>query len=308
MMTSTLASNPNNAVEEIERINALSIKVETSCGPGSKMVWRRWGAGPALVLLHGGAGSWMHWIKNVESLAATHTVWAPDLPGFGESDLPDDCRDADTIFPHVLSGLQHVLQGEKFDLVGFSFGGLVAALIASERPENLGRLVLVSVAAMGLFSENPLLRTMRGLTDPAERKEVFRVNLNALMLADPSAIDELAIAVQSSNASRERVKNRKLVLTDILLRLCEEWRCPAYGVWGRQDMLYQNQIDKLMNVSSLLGLRDRVFLDGAGHWLQYEKADVFNRLLLDILDRPVVRDVDIGAGAGVNPGGSAEHG
>lgn len=286
-MTAALIQNPQDALAEIERIAGRSTKLQTACGPMAKMVWRRWGAGPNLVLIHGGAGSWMHWVKNVEVLAESHTVWAPDIPGFGESDLPGENLDADTLFPHMLSGLREILHGEEFDLVGFSFGGLIAALIAAERPDNLRRLVLVSVAAMGLFSENPVLRSMRGVTDPAERKAIFRANLNALMLADTGAVDEMAIAVQSASASRERVKNRKLVLTDILLRLCFEWRCPVFGIWGRQDMLYRNQFDELMRVSSMLGLRDRVILEGAGHWLQYEKADVFNRVLLELLDRPV---------------------
>jgi 2-hydroxy-6-oxonona-2,4-dienedioate hydrolase len=288
-MTLALIQNAQNALAEIERIADRSTKIQTACGPVAKMVWRRWGSGPNLVLIHGGAGSWMHWIKNVDVLAESHTVWAPDIPGFGESDLPDlpgENLDADTLFPYLLSGLGEILHGEEFDLVGFSFGGLVAALIAAERPVNLRRLVLVSVAAMGLFSENPVLRSMRGVTDPAERKAIFRTNLNALMLADTGAIDEMAIAVQSASASRERVKNRKLVLTDILLRLCREWHSPVFGMWGRQDMLYRNQFDELMRVSSMLGLRDRVILEGAGHWLQYEKADVFNRLLLEFLNRP----------------------
>lgn len=293
-MTVAAALNSQDALAEIGRIAGRSAKVQTPCGPTSKMVWRRWGSGPHLVLVHGGAGSWMHWIKNVEALAESHTVWAPDIPGFGESDLPGENLDADTLFPYVLSGLKDLLQGEEFDLVGFSFGGLIAALIAAERPHKLRRLVLVSVAAMGLFSENPVLRSMRGVTDPAERKEVFRANLSALMLADPGAIDEMAIAVQSSSASSERVKNRKLVLTDLLLKLCREWRCPAFGLWGLQDMLYRNQIDNLMSVSSMLGLRDRIFMDGAGHWLQFEKAEAFNRILLELLDRPISSEEDKG--------------
>ncbi len=276
-----------DALAEIDRVDGLASQVRTACGPAASMVWRRWGSGPHLVLVHGGAGSWMHWIRNVEALAASHTVWAPDLPGFGDSDLPGENLDADTLFPFVLWGLQEILQDEPFDLVGFSFGGLVAALIAAERPVNLRCLVLVSVAAMGLFSENPVLRAMRGVTDLAGRKEVYRANLHALMLADTAAIDELAIAVQSASASRERVRNRKLVLTDILLRLCGEWACPAFGIWGRQDMLYRDQLDKLMGVSGMLGMRDRVIIEGAGHWLQYEKADAFQGVLLDLLARPV---------------------
>lgn len=271
------------ALQVIARIDALATKFHTACGPAASMVWRRWGSGPHLVLIHGGAGSWMHWIKNVEALARTHTVWAPDLPGFGESDLPGDNLDADTLFPHVLFGLHELLKKDEFDLVGFSFGGLVAALIAAERPVNLRRLVLVSVAAMGLFAENPVLRPMRGVTDPVERQEITRSNLNVLMLYKADAVDDLALAVQGASASRERVKNRKLVLTDILLQLCQVWQCPAFGIWGRQDMLYRNQIESLMAVSASLGMQDRVMMDDAGHWLQYEKADEFHQVLQTLL-------------------------
>jgi 2-hydroxy-6-oxonona-2,4-dienedioate hydrolase len=279
-----------DAAAEIARLDALSTRVQTPCGPDAKMVWRRWGSGPHLVLIHGGAGSWMHWIRNVEALSATRTVWAPDIPGFGDSDLPREGLDADTLYPCVLSGLREVIGDEPFDLAGFSFGGLVAALIASERPANLRRLVLVSIASMGLLSENPVLRPMRGVTDPSERRDILRFNLNALMLYSADAVDDLAMAVQAASAPRDRVKNRKIVLTDILLRLCHEWRCPVFAIWGRQDLLYRNQIDRLMSVSATLGLTDRVVVEGAGHWLQYEKAEEFNALLTDFLDRPITAE------------------
>ena len=48
-----------------------------------------------LVLLHGGSGSWTHWVKNVLHLSQTRDVWGLDLPGFGDSTLPPDVRDAD---------------------------------------------------------------------------------------------------------------------------------------------------------------------------------------------------------------------
>jgi pimeloyl-ACP methyl ester carboxylesterase len=276
-----------DASSEIARIEALGTKATTACTPDAKMVWRHWGSGPHLVLIHGGAGSWMHWIRNIEALAASHTVWAPDIPGFGDSDLPREGLDADTLYAFVLSGLRELIGEAPFDLVGFSFGGLVAALIAAERPAHLRRLVLVSIASMGLIGENTVLRPMRGVTDPAERAEILRFNLNALMLHDAGAIDDLAMKVQSASAPRDRVKNRKVVMTDILLRLCGQWRCPAFGIWGRQDVLYRHQIDKLMSVSATLGLVDRVLMEDAGHWLQYERAPEFNAILQDMLARPL---------------------
>lgn len=282
-MTSNTPVLRQHAAAEIARIDALSTHARTPCGPGASMVWRRWGAGPHLVLIHGGAGSWMHWIRNVEVLGASHTVWAPDMPGFGDSDLPGEGFDADTLYPFVQSGLKELIGNEPFDLAGFSFGALVAAFIAADRPANLRRLVLVSIASMGLVSENPVLKPMRGVTDPAEREAILRFNLNALMLHDAAALDDLAMAVQAANAPRDRVKNRKIVLTDILLRLSPQWQCPAYGIWGRQDLLYRKQIDKLMSVSATLGLADRVVVEGAGHWVQYEKADEFNRIFEQLL-------------------------
>ena len=164
----------------------------------------------------------------------------------------------------------------------------MAAFIAADRPANLRRLVLVSIASMGLLSENPVLKPMRGVTEPADREAILRFNLNALMLYDAASVDELAMAVQAASALRERVKNRKIVLTNILLQLCRQWQCPAYGIWGRQDLLYRNQIDKLMSVSATLGLADRVVIEDAGHWVQYEKAGEFNLLIEQML----------GAGAG----------
>ena len=43
----------------VDGIAAEAQRLETPCGDGS-MVWRVWGSGPPLVLLHGGYGSWMH--------------------------------------------------------------------------------------------------------------------------------------------------------------------------------------------------------------------------------------------------------
>src|SRR5439155_25324434 len=71
----------------VEKIAAEAQRFETPCGEGS-MVWRSWGSGPPLVLLHGGYGSWSHWIRNVLPLSRHFRVIAPDLPGLGESATP----------------------------------------------------------------------------------------------------------------------------------------------------------------------------------------------------------------------------
>ena len=65
-------------------------RTETPCGAGT-LVWHVWGqatrhpAWPPLVLLHGGSGSWTHWLRNINALVdAGRWVLVPDLPGFGD--------------------------------------------------------------------------------------------------------------------------------------------------------------------------------------------------------------------------------
>ncbi|MBD9433559.1 hypothetical protein IB257_26775 [Achromobacter sp. ACM03] len=52
------------------------------------MAWREFGSGAPLVLLHGGHGSWLHWVRNIEALSQDHTLLIPDMPGYGDSGDP----------------------------------------------------------------------------------------------------------------------------------------------------------------------------------------------------------------------------
>jgi 2-hydroxy-6-oxonona-2,4-dienedioate hydrolase len=276
--------NANEASELIEHLEKKAYRIETPCGSG-KMIWRRWGEGRPVVLLHGGAGSWMHWIKNIEFLAKTRAVWVPDMPGFGDSDLPsEDDLDADTLAPFVAQCAMEILHGERFDLVGFSFGSLVAVAIAIDPPPTLDSVVLVSASGLGLFQGSATLKSFRGVTDPLEKVEVIRFNLQAMMLHDSASIDDLAIAIQQKSARRDRVKNRKLARTDYVVQNANRWHGPVYGIWGREDFAYRDQFPALKNVVAQLNLREAVFIEGAGHWLPFERSDEFNTTLARILD------------------------
>ena len=92
----------------LERLDRSAQRWETPCGDGT-MVWRGWGSGPAVLLVHGGAGSWRHWVRNLAALGASHTVIAPDLPGLGDSARAPDPISAESVAALVGQGLDLVV-------------------------------------------------------------------------------------------------------------------------------------------------------------------------------------------------------
>src|SRR5688572_28488103 len=117
-MTAGAAEAPAAVVSSVE---ARARRDVTPCAGGS-MVWREWGRGAPLVLLHGASGSWTHWIRNVVPLSDRFRVIAPDMPGFGDSTAMPASHTADALADLVVSALDALVPGpEPFDLAGFSF-------------------------------------------------------------------------------------------------------------------------------------------------------------------------------------------
>jgi pimeloyl-ACP methyl ester carboxylesterase len=265
---------------------------ETSCA-SAQMVWHAWGtaAAPTLVLLHGGSGSWTHWVRCIAPLRdAGWRVLVPDLPGFGDSDLPVGCTDVNDLPPHLHAGL-HQLQGAGLcagpvSVVGFSFGGMAGALWLAEHPQDAAQLVLVGAPGMGLASpDRTPLKGWRHLQSPVAREAVHRHNLLALMLQAPEALDDLALRLHSANVQRDRMPRRRLSSTDIVARVLPQVKARVSAIFGEHDALYRGRLSELAAALPLMASRWGCWqvVPGAGHWVQYEAAAHFNAALLEAL-------------------------
>jgi pimeloyl-ACP methyl ester carboxylesterase len=104
------------------------------------------GSGPALVLVHGLLGYSFNWRKVVPIFAGQFEVFAPELPGAGFSDCDPglDCR-LSSAAKRLLGFLDSAGIG-SCDLVGHSYGGAIASMLAALAPSRVRRLVLVSPA------------------------------------------------------------------------------------------------------------------------------------------------------------------
>lgn len=254
--------------------------------PWGDAVWHVWGgsnadAAPPLVLLHGGSGSWTHWVRNVQYLSHIRTVWALDLPGFGDSSLPDDVRDADSLAPYVGHIMHDSFGGEPVDVMGFSFGGMTAGLLAAAQPDCIKQLILVGVPGLGLFGEVLPMRGMTPEMSDVQQRAVHRHNLNAMMLAHDSSIDEALIDLQQANVARDRMRRRRIAKTDVLAKVQNAWTCPVHGIWGEQDALYKGTLEQVPQV--LHTLDSFTVIPDAGHWVMYERSDAFHAAVTPLL-------------------------
>lgn len=274
------------APQDIARLQSQAERITTPCGAGH-MVWHAWGSGRPLVLLHGGSGSWTHWLRNIEPLvAAGRRVIAADLPGFGDSAVPATGSDADALPEPLQAGLAHIVGDAAVDVAGFSFGGMTAGLWAQRFPARVARLVVVGAPGLGLFAQRPVdLSPWRHLDDEAQRDAVHCANLAALMLHDPQAIDATALALHKANVVRDRMKGRSLARTDALARALQQALCPVWAIYGEQDALYRGRMDEVRaRLQTARDFRGMTVVPGAGHWVQYERPEAFNAALLAVLD------------------------
>lgn len=254
-------------------------RLETPCGTG-RMVWHRWGAGPVLVLLHGGYGSWTHWLRNVESLGTRYTVLAPDLPGLGESAEPPKPYSAESLAAIVIGGVDRIAPQDSVVIAGFSFGSVIGGHVAAQMGTRVSSLLLLGAAGLGL-ARRPLdlTRVEPGMT-PAQILEVQRGNLIKLMLGDARHADELAVHLQNENTRRGRLDSRAIAFTDTLVHTLPKASARLGAIWGIDDATARGAIEQ--NFAVLRRLKPKVYCDtiaNAGHWAQWEQPAAFETKL-----------------------------
>jgi len=276
-----------DALDPVRFFDEASERHVTPCGVGG-MVWRVWGEGATLVLLHGGHGSWTHWIRVIGELARRYRVVAPDLPGLGESAKPPEPYSAESLAAIVAQGLDIVTGGEPpFQIVGFSFGGLIGGHVARLLPARVRKLVLVGAGGLGL-PRGPREEMWRwhGIEDPQRRLAAHRRNLEILMIHDPAKVDDLAVRLQAENATRARLKSRPIAYTDTLRRALASTEVPLAGIWGERDATVGSDLAEfealLRRLRPNLEFRS---VAGAGHWAAYEAPDLFLEALHSVLEQ-----------------------
>ena len=245
------------------------------------------GTGPDLLLIHGGAGSRNHWLRNVDALSRHFRVFALDLPGFGLSpDVPGE-HGAEAyieLLDESLAGLG--LSGEPLNLVGFSFGGAVAAALAVKLGGRVAKLSLIGPAGFKRAPGHVLnIRNLRAKYKTAEEyKAAVRHNLGLMMLWSPDAMTDEAVALHHENVVHTRFDSRILSQRHSMPGELARLRCRTQILYGEHDCLalpsVVARIDACFEVMPTATIE---IIPAAGHWAQFENAAATNRALLSFL-------------------------
>lgn len=254
---------------------------------GNRLAYDDVGSGPPVMLIHGFPLNRAMWRPQLGDLvAAGYRVLAPDLPGFGESDTPDGPCSMETYAECLLLLLDH-LKIEHAVVGGMSMGGYVLFDLLRRHPERVSGAIFVVTRAVADDAAGRSRRLQLANDVMKFGPQVVADAFHPLMFAPGTAEarpklaeDVYGVMVSTSSrglaggllAMRERRDMRGLLpevtVPTLVVAAANDLACPAE---------YPQMIAEGISGSRL------VIIPGAGHLVNMEQPNLFNRHLLDFL-------------------------
>src|SRR4051794_31705702 len=277
---------------------------------GQQVGYRMAGEGPAVVLVHGLAGSSTTWRPVMPALAERYTVIAPDLLGHGRSAKPR----GDYSLGAYASGIRDLLLAlghDRATVVGHSLGGGVAMQFSYQFPERTERLALISSGGLGeevhaLLRAAPLpgseivlpLLASRPLLDAGEwvgralgraglrvGPDVAEMARGYASLADRDARAAFVHTLRGiidPGGQRVSARDRLYLASEV----------PTQIIWGDRDPILPVQHGR--DAQALIPGSRMEVIEGAGHFPMLDDPRRFSSILADFIDEtePAWLDAD----------------
>jgi 4,5:9,10-diseco-3-hydroxy-5,9,17-trioxoandrosta-1(10),2-diene-4-oate hydrolase len=259
------------------------------------------GTGPAVVMLHGGgpgATGISNYSRNIDALAKNFRVIVPDMPGYGRSVKRVDQDDPFGYLADMIRGLLDELGIGTAHLIGNSYGGAAALRLALDTPHRVAKLVLMGPGGIGTTKGLPTaglksLLSYYGGDGPSREKLATFIRTH-LVYRGASVPDEVIDLRYRASIDPEVVADPPLRRPSGPMALRTLWRMdltrdrrlkqlqtPTLVLWGRDD-----KVNRPAGGPMLLNLMPNVELvmtSRTGHWMQWERAELFNRLVAEFL-------------------------
>jgi 4,5:9,10-diseco-3-hydroxy-5,9,17-trioxoandrosta-1(10),2-diene-4-oate hydrolase len=259
------------------------------------------GAGPAVVMLHGGgpgASGVSNYSRNIDALAQHLRVIVPDMPGYGRSTKDVDQSDPFGYLADMIRGLLDELGVETAHLIGNSYGGAAALRLALDSPHRVGKLVLMGPGGIGTTRALPtdglksLLSYYGG--DGPSREKLERFIRTYLVYDGASVPDELIDLRHQASIDPEVVANPPLRRPSGPMAPRTLWRMdltrdsrlkhlptPTLVLWGRDDKVNRPAGGPML--LNMMPNAELLMTSHTGHWMQFERAELFNDIVTEFL-------------------------
>jgi 4,5:9,10-diseco-3-hydroxy-5,9,17-trioxoandrosta-1(10),2-diene-4-oate hydrolase len=258
------------------------------------------GAGPPLLLLHGGgpgASGVANFVRNIPALAVYFHLIIPDLPGYGRSTKGLDRKDPFGDLAGTMFGLLEALGIDKAHALGNSLGGACALRMALDRPRRVDRLVLLGPGGVDTTRSLPtagLKRLLDYYSGEGPTREKLADFLRGDLVFDGSSLPDALIDERyKASLDPEIIANPPLVRPKGLpkFRAIDFTRDPRLAGIENPTLVLWGVEDKVNRASGGRSLQRRMrncdfyLFSRTGHWVQWERADEFNAATICFLSQ-----------------------
>lgn len=256
----------------------------------TSIAWRDEGAGPAVVLLHAFPLDHRMWDGQFPELVdAGWRVLAPDLPGFGASELPDAAPSLTVVIDTLIASLLD--RGiDRCVVVGLSLGGYLAMEWLRRRPEMLAGVVLCDTKAT---ADSDTARQARLVMademdrDPLHTSQILRERLLPVLVGEttmrqrPDVVSAVGEWIDRAPAATVSWIQRSMAARPDSLSTLREAMLPTLIVWGQEDAMSPESEQSTM----LEALTDGgiVVIPAVGHLSALEDPEAVTRAIGDFL-------------------------
>ena len=257
------------------------------------------GTGQPIVLLHGGgpgASGVSNYSRNIDALAAHYRVIVPDMPGYGRSAKGVDHDDPFGYLADMIRGMLDELGIGTAHLVGNSYGGAAALRLALDTPPRVGKLILMGPGGIGTTRGLPTAGLKSLLSyyggDGPSRDKLATFIRNYLVYDGAAVPDDLIDLRYRASIDPEVIADpplrrpsglRTLWRMDLTRdRRLKALETPTLVLWGREDKVNRPAGGPML--FNLLPNAQLVMTPHTGHWMQWERAEFFNRLVIEFLE------------------------
>lgn len=242
------------------------------------------GHGEAVLLIHGsgpGVTAWANWRGVIPDLSSKCRVLAPDMAGFGYTQVESGHQFNLQTWLGQIEGLLDALGVERVTVIGNSFGGALALHFARAHPARVHKIVLMGAVSLS-FALTEGLDTVWGYTPSLEN---MRTLMGVFAWNQTLITEELIQSRYEASIQRGMDKVYESLFpaprqrwVDMLAQSAEtlaKINHPTLIVHGRDDLVIPVEVS--VRLASVLPNADLLVFASCGHWTQIEKREKFMR-------------------------------